>query len=112
MEKKIKRSVGILLAHIIKVDHRDVEKSIPLFCELMGQNFECTDEDVREFLHDIMDQEYDLDEHITVINEALCDDKLSKYHVLEQLNHVIYSDKITPQDYEIFEEIKNKLFAC
>jgi len=112
MEKKIKKSVGILLAHIIKVDHRDIEKSVPLFCELMGQNFECTDEEVREFLHDIMDKEYDLDEHIAVINEALCNDKLSKYHVLEQLNHVIYSDKITPQDYEIFEEIKNKLFAC
>jgi len=112
MEKKIKKSVGILLAHIIKVDHRDIEKSVPLFCELMGQNFECTDDDVREFLYEIMDKEYDLDEHIKVINEALCDDKLSKYHVLEQLNHVIYSDKITPQDYEIFEEIKNKLFAC
>jgi len=112
MEKKIKKSVGILLAHIIKVDHRDIEKSVPLFCELMGQNFECTDEEVREFLYDIMDKEYDLDEHIAVINEALCNDKLSKYHVLEQLNHVIYSDKITPQDYEIFEEIKNKLFAC
>ncbi len=39
MEKKIKKSVGILLAHIIKVDHRDIEKSVPLFCELMGQNF-------------------------------------------------------------------------
>ncbi|HIQ46272.1 MAG TPA: hypothetical protein EYH57_01490 [Sulfurovum sp.] len=112
MEKKIKKSVGILLAHIIKVDHRDIEKSVPLFCELMGQNFECTDEEVREFLYDIMDKEYDLDEHIAVINEALCNDKLSKYHVLEQLNHVIYSDKITPQDYKIFEEIKNKLFAC
>jgi hypothetical protein len=112
MEKKIKKSIGILLAHIIKVDHRDIEKSVPLFCELMGQNFDYTQDEVREFLYEVMDKEYDLDTHIEIINEALCDDKLSKFHVLEQLNHMIYSDKITPQDYEIFEEIKNKLFAC
>lgn len=111
MEKKIKKSVGILLAHIIKVDYRDIEKSVPLFCELMGQNFDCTHDEVRTFLYDIMDEEYDLDTHIDTINEALCDDKLSKFHILEQLNHVIYSDNITPQDYEIFEEIKNKLFT-
>lgn len=111
MEKKIEKSVGILLAHIIKVDHRDIEKSVPLFCELMGQNFECNNDDVREFLYEVMDKEYDIDAHISIISEALRDDKLSKYHILEQLNHVIYSDKIIPQDYEIFEEIKNKLFA-
>jgi len=58
-----------------------------------------------------MEKEYDLDTHIEIINDALCDDKLSKFHVLEQLNHVIYSDKINPHDYEIFEEIKNKLFV-
>lgn len=112
MENKIKKSVGILLAHIIKVDHRDIEKSVPLFCELMGQNFTCTDDEVRDFLYEIMEKEYDLDTHIEIINDALHDDKLSKFHVLEQLNHVIYSDKINPHDYEIFEEIKNKLFAC
>ena len=111
MEKKIKKSVGILFANIIKVDDRDIEKSVPLFCELMGQNFECTHDEVRDFLYDVVKEEYDLNQHIEIINDALRDDKLSKFHVLEQLNHVIYSDTITPQDYEIFEEIKNKLFT-
>jgi hypothetical protein len=36
MEQKIKRSVGTLLAHIIKVDGRDIKKEAPLFCALMG----------------------------------------------------------------------------
>ncbi len=111
MEKKIKKSVGILLAHIIKVDDRDLEKFVPLFCDLMGENFECTHDEVRDFLYEVMDRSYDLDTHIEIINEALADDTSSKFHVLEQLNHVIYSDKIVPHDYEIFEEIKNKLFV-
>ncbi len=112
MEKKIKESVGTLLAHIIKVDHRDIEKEVPLFCDIMGQNFNCSYDEARDFLYDIMDKEYDLDEHVEIIRQALCDDSLSKLHILEQLNHVIYSDKISPNDYEIFEEIKNKLFNC
>lgn len=112
MEKKIKESVGTLLAHIIKVDNRDIEKEAPLFCEIMGQNFDCSNEEAKDFLYRIVNEEYDLDEHIEIINQALCEDKLSKFHLMEQLNHMIYSDKISPEDYKIFENIKNRLFSC
>ncbi len=112
MQQKIKESVGTLLAHIIKVDKRDVEKEAPLFCDIMGQNFDCDPEEAKSFLYEVLDKEYDLDAHVSVINQALCDDKLSKLHILEQLNHLIYSDTISPEDYKIFEDIKNKLFTC
>ena len=112
MQEKIKESVGTLLAHIIKVDKRDIEKETPLFCDIMGQNFDCNHEEAKDFLYAIMDREYDLDEHVGIINQALAEDKISKLHILEQLNHVIYSDTISPGDYKIFEDIKNKLFAC
>jgi len=112
MEKKIKESVGRLLAYIIKVDNRDIEKEAPLFCEIMGQDFECSEDEAKALLYEVMDQEYDLDEHIAVINQALCNDRLSKFHLLEQINHIIYSDEIGEEDYKIFENIKNKLFKC
>ena len=112
MENKIKKSVAILLAHIIKIDQRDIEKEAPLFCELMEMDFGCGHEEAKGFLEKAIQEEYDLDEHIAIINEALCDDKLSKMHILEQLNHIIYSDKITPKDYEEFERIKKALFSC
>ena len=112
MEKKIKRSVATLLAHIIKVDNRDIEKEAPLFCSMLGEDFGCSEEEAREFLKRIVteEEEYDLDQHIEIIAQALKDDKLSKMHILEQLNHIIYSDTITEEDYKIFEEVKRKLF--
>ena len=110
MEKKIKESVGTLLAHIIKIDKRDVEKEAPLFCDIMGQNFNCNPEEAKKFLYDIMEKDYDLDKHVEIISQALADDKLSKYHLLEQLNHMIYSDKISEEDYKVFEKIKERLF--
>ena len=112
MEKKIKRSVAILLAHIIKMDNRDVEKEAPLFCRLMGADFDCDPGEAEAFLKQSMQEEYDIDEHLTIINEALSDDKLSKMHILEQVNHIIYSDTITPEDYKEFEKIKQALFSC
>jgi len=112
MEKKIKQSVATLLAHIIKIDNRDVEKEAPLFCRLMGEDFDCDPEEAEYFLKKTMGEEYDLDEHLTIINHALCNDKLSKMHLLEQVNHIIYSDTITPEDYKEFEKIKQSLFSC
>lgn len=114
MEKRIKTSVATLLAHIIKMDQRDIEKAAPLFCKLMGKDFGCDINEAKAFLHTIMqeDYEYDLDEHLKIINDALCNDQLSKMHIMEQLNHIIYSDKITDKDYEEFEKIKNTLFTC
>jgi len=78
----------------------------------MGADFDCSKEEATDILHTLMSKDYDLDEHIGYINEALCKDKLSKFHLMEQLNHVIYSDTISPDDYRVFEEIKNKLFEC
>ena len=112
MEKQLKESVGTLLAHIIKIDNRDIEKEAPLFCKIMGQNFDCSSEEAETFLYAMMNKEYDLAEHVNIINDALCEDKLSKFHLLEQLNHVIYSNKISEEDYKIFENIKEKLFSC
>jgi len=111
MENKIKKSVATLLAHIIKVDKRDVEKEAPLFCRLMGEDFNCQEEEAKLFLKQVLLEEYDLDEHLTIINHALTDDKLSKMHLLEQVNHIIYSDTITPKDYKEFEKIKKALFS-
>lgn len=111
MDKKIKRSVATLLAHIIKIDHRDIEKHTPIFCDLIGANFGCTKEEARSFLEQTLqdDYEYDIDEHLEVINQAVCDDRLCKMHILDHLNRIICTDTITPKDYEEFERIKRAL---
>ena len=112
MEKNIKRSVATLLAHIVKMDNRDVEKTAPLFCRIMKKNFECDPEEAKAFLTHAMEEDYDLDEHLAVINDALCGDRLSKMHLMEEFNHIIYSDTITDEDYKEFERIRDKLFIC
>lgn len=112
MEQRLKESVGALMAYIIKIDNRDIEKETPIFCDIMGTNFNCSHEEAEDILRKTITKEYSLDDHIKTINAALCEDKISKFHLLEQLNHVIYSDTISPNDYQVFEEIKEKLFTC
>jgi uncharacterized tellurite resistance protein B-like protein len=110
MEKKIKRSVATLLAHIIKVDKRDIKKEASLFCSIMGEDFDCDETEALKFLKKSVNEDYNLDEHIDIIANALKDDKLSKMHILQQLNHIIYSDTISSEDYKIFERVKKRLF--
>jgi len=112
MEKSIKKSVATLLAHIIKMNNRDIEKGAPLFCKLMQQDFDCDPNEAKAFLSQAMNEEYNLDKHLEIINNALCNDQLSKMHIMEQFNHIIYADTFTDKDYEEFERIKDKLFIC
>ena len=109
MDNKIKKSVATLLAHIIKIDNRSVEKESPLFCKFMGNDFDCDLKEAKKFLKNALKEDYNLDDHLKIINKALRDDKLSKMHILEQINHIIYSDKITPNDYKEFEKIRSAL---
>ncbi len=57
-----------------------------------------------------MNEDYDIDEHVKFIRDVLADDNYTKYQILKQLNHIIYSDDIEDNDYEEFEKIKNILF--
>jgi len=110
METRIKKSVATLLVHIIKLDNRDIDKESPLFCQLMNQDFDCSSKEAKEFLYNIMKEDYNIEEHVKFIRDALADDNYTKYKILEQLNHIIYSDNIVDNDYKEFEKIKNILF--
>ncbi len=110
MENKIKRSVATILAHIIKIDNRDVAKETPLFCKIMDQDFGCDRGEAEEFLTKTINEDYNIEEHARFIRDALKDDRFAKYRILEQLNHIIYSDKIEDNDYKEFEKIKDILF--
>ena len=112
MDKKIKESVATLFAHIIKADQRELKKEAPLFCDLLGKDFKCNKEEAESFLVEFMDREHDMDKHVAIIKDALKNDKISKFHLMEQLNKIICSDKIAPGDYEFFEKIKRELFEC
>ncbi len=112
MQTKIKNSVAALLAYIVKKDKRDINKEGPLFCDMLGADFDCSHDEGMRLLSNAMQGDIDLETHLDIINEALCNDKLSKMHILEQLNHIIYSDKIEDDDYKEFEYIKERLFSC
>ncbi|MEA2029906.1 MAG: TerB family tellurite resistance protein [Campylobacterota bacterium] len=110
MEQKIKKSVATILAHIIKVDKRDVAKETPLFCRLMDQDFGCDSGEAEQFLQAIMQEDYDIEEHAKFIRKVLKDDQYTKYKILKQLNQVICSDEISDEDYKEFERIREILF--
>ena len=109
MLQKIKKSVASVFAHIIKLEHRDIAKSSPLFCELMGEDFAVSEDEAKELLLEALSSDEDIDKHIEIIAQALQGDMLSKYHLFEQLNHIIYSDDFSDSDYEFFEHLKEKL---
>jgi methionine synthase II (cobalamin-independent) len=109
MLQKIKESVATIFAHIIKLDHRDIQQSAPLFCELMGEDFDISIDEATKLLQNVLNNDYDINLHIDVVANALKNDMLSKYHLLSQLNRIIYSGEFSDSDYEFFEYFEKKL---
>lgn len=110
MKQAIKESFAMLLAHIIKIDNRVTQKEVKLFCSLMKQDFGCNQEEAFEFLKNAVIEENNIDNYIDIINNALKDENFNKMHILEQLNHMIYTDSISSEEYAVFEKIKKILF--
>ncbi len=111
MKQNIKKSVAVLLASIIKIDHKNLAKETPIFCKLMNMDFDCDNIEAEEILKEVLNEDYSIQEHLNIINNTLKDDPICKMHILEQLNQIIYSDTIKINDYIVFDKIKNSLFS-
>ena len=108
---KIQNSVATLLAHVIKIDSIHLDKEVDLFCQLLELDFNYNYEDAKKLLFDIQSKQQNIEEHIDIINNALQNDRITKFHILEQINHIIYSDNVAIEDYDNFEFIRTKLLG-
>ncbi|MBD3793130.1 MAG: hypothetical protein IE889_03080 [Campylobacterales bacterium] len=106
MDAMLKESVAALFCHVIKTDHKDVDKERPLFCRFMRQDFDCSCEEANRLLDETLEKEYNIDTQISIIGNALCNKTYEKVSILKQLNHIIIKDNLHSENYEIFDKVK------
>lgn len=112
MNKTLKESYATLLAYIIQIDKDEVShQEATLFCMLMNDNFGCNKDEALTFLKGRRVKEEDFQKALDAINKVLEKNPLDKMHLLEQMNHIIYSDGIAEDEYEGFERVKKILFS-
>jgi len=111
MDKMIKESVATLFCHAIKLDDKDLKVEKPLFCQFIGQDFDCNSDEAEELMKDVMSRDCDdIDSHISIISSALYNEPYWKMNILKQLNHIIFKSNIRNEDYEFFDKVKNSFF--
>ena len=110
MKKKLKEPFANILVYGIRSDNVISDKEIELFCLLMEQKFDMSRESSLDFLKKTHPTEKEIEKHIVKIDEFLEENPMEKMHVLEYLNHIIYSDGIEKNEYAIFEKLKHKFF--
>ena len=108
----IKESVATLFCHAIKLDDKDMKLERPLFCRFMGENFDCSGEDSKKMLEEVMQKECEnIDTHISIVSNALHNEPYSKMNILKQLNHIIFRSNMRNEDYEFFNRVKSSFFT-
>ncbi len=111
MDKMIKESVATLFCHAIKLDDKDLKLEQPIFYRFMGQNFNCSSQEAKKILENIMSKKCEnIDTHISIISNALYNEPYEKMSILKQLNHIIFRSKLKTEDYDFFNKVKYSFF--
>lgn len=111
MDKMIKESVATLFCHAIKLNDKELKVEKPLFCNFMGQDFDCECKEAEEILEKKMEEDCDnIDTHISIVSNALYNEPYCKMNLLKQLNHIIFRSNIRDEDYEFFDKVKESFF--
>jgi len=112
MDVLIKESVATLFCHAIKLDDKEMKIEQPIFCQFMGQDFDCNSEEAKKLLAETMQKDDEnIDAHISTITNALHNEPYKKMNLLKQLNHIIFRSKMRDEDYEFFDKVKQSFFA-
>jgi len=110
MDRMIKESVAALFCYVIKLDNKDLDAERPLFCRFMQQDFDMTQEESDRLLDEVMQKDYNIDTHISIIANALHNETYTKMSVLKQLNHIITKSNLEDEDYDLFDKVKEAFF--
>jgi len=111
MDRMLKESVAVLFCHVIKMDDKDIDKECPLFCRFMKQDFpDMTDEESCKLLNEVMEKEYNIDTQISIIANGLHNEQYTKMSILKQLNHIIIRSRLSNEDYDLFDKVREAFF--
>jgi len=110
MDTMLKESVAVLFCHVIKLDGKDLDVERPLFCRFMKQDFNAPKEESCALLDKVMENDYNVDTHISMLANGLIKETYTKMSVLKQLNHIITKSKLNDEDYELFDKVKEAFF--
>ncbi len=110
MDAMLKESVAALFCHVIKLDNKDLDAERPLFARYMKQDFNISKEESNKLLDSVMEKEYNIDTHISMIANGLVNETYTKMSLLKQLNHIIIRSKLDDEDYDLFDRVKEAFF--
>jgi uncharacterized tellurite resistance protein B-like protein len=102
-EDEFKLASANIICNVVNVNSEDREK----YCKLFQEKFDLPKEELQDIKGNVNDS-VSLDEHIKVIKEELKYNRYEMMEFLDILNKFIIIDNCAKEDYEIFEEIKNK----
>ena len=110
MKERLRESFATLLVYGIKADNVISEREKEIFCSLMEEHCDVEYHESIEFLLNSNPTQEDIEKHTQIINDFLEDNPMQKMHILECLNHIIYSDGIASNEYNVFEKLRDRLF--
>ena len=110
MDRMLKESVAALFCHVIKLDNKNLDTERPLFARYMEEDFGSSKEEACALLDEVMEKEYNIDTHISMIANGLMNETYTKMSVLKQLNHIIVRSKLEDDDYDLFDKVKEAFF--
>jgi uncharacterized tellurite resistance protein B-like protein len=106
-----KRATASIICSIVNFNEIQSEEKVYAFCDLFKKEFHIDEDTANKLFEDASYVKANIEKNAQIIKQELGDDEYKKLQYMKMLNRFIIVDNCKDEDYCIFDELKNHLFA-
>ena len=109
--ERFKRATASIVCSIINFNEVHDKDELCKFCDLFKKEFHIDEATAQKLFEDSAYTKENLEKNADIIREELDNDEYKMMEYMKMLNRFIIVDNCRDEDYCIFDELKNRLFA-
>jgi uncharacterized tellurite resistance protein B-like protein len=109
-DEAIHIALASLLYHLIETDHHESRREYHYFSDILKQEFDLNDEQVKHLHEHVAHSKTNLDADLRIIDEYLSDNPVLRMKFMEKLNLLIATDGVLDKEMSLFYKTLHVVF--
>ncbi len=110
-DETLKRAFAVVIFHVIKADNKETDKEKQRFVEFFKDDFELKEDEIEQLHEDASQFDDHYENYLDILKEKISAYPEVEMKLMRNLNSILSSQKFSKEEFEVFEEVTQKLFS-